>query len=172
MNTVCRILGAFAASVLLVAAPAWADPGEETGFLALGAGYYDFDGGDDDAADFRLDYRHGQGLYFVKPWVGLQATSDGAVWGGGGIYIDIPIYERFYLTGTFGAGGYSDGDGKDLGHTIEFRSQAEATYRFENGMRLGVAISHLSNAGLDDRNPGVNILSAMYILPLSSIIPE
>ncbi len=172
MKFAYRVLGAALTSALLLATPARAEPGEETGHLVFGLGYHDFDNGENDAADFRVDYRHGKGLYFIKPWLGIEATNDGAVWGGGGLYADLPIYQRLYLTVATGVGGYSQGDGKDLGHTVEFRSQAEASYRFDNGMRLGIAISHLSNASLSDKNPGVNVLSAVYLVPLGSLIPD
>lgn len=159
-------------SAFLLAAPARAEPGEEPGHLVLSLGYYDFDQDEFGAADFRVDYRHGRGLYFLKPWIGIEATSDGALWGGAGVYADLPVYDRVYLTASTGVGGYSQGDGKDLGHTLEFRSTGEVTYRFDNGMRLGVAISHISNASLGDKNPGVNILSATYLVPLGSLIPD
>ncbi len=145
---------------------------DDTSTLAFGLGYYDITDGDDAAADFRLDYRHGEGLYFVKPWAGVEATSDGGLWGGGGIYIDIPVFDRVVLTGSTGVGAYHDGDGKDLGHTVEFRSGAEITYRLDNGMRLGASFSHISNASLGDDNPGVNILNAVFVVPLSTLMPE
>ncbi len=172
MKSVYRVLGMALTSAFLLAAPARAEPGEETGTLALGLGYHDFDQGDNGAADFRLDYRHGRGLYFIKPWIGLEATSDRAVWGGAGIYSDLPIYNRVYLTLSIGAGGYSQGGGEDLGSILEFRSTGEVTYRFDNDMRLGLAASHISNASLGDRNPGVNVISAVYLIPLGSLIPD
>jgi len=159
-------------STVLMAAPVRAEPGNETGHLVLSLGYSDFDQGNNEAANFRLDYRHGRGLYFIKPWIGVEGTSDGAFWGGAGIYTELPIYDRLYLTASVGAGGYSQGDGKDLGYGLEFRSTGEATYRFDNGTRLGVSISHISNAGLGDINPGVDILSAVYAVPLGSLIPN
>ena len=50
---------------------------------------------------------------------------------------------------------YGEGDGKDLGHAIEFRSGIEVAYRFDDYSRLGLSFTHISNAGLDERNPGV-----------------
>jgi hypothetical protein len=71
------------------------------------------------------------------------------------------------VTPSFGVGAYSDGDGKDLGNTVEFRSQIEGGYRFDDRSRLTLALSHISNASLGDRNPGVNILSVYYHIPLT-----
>ena len=42
------------------------------------------------------------------------------------------------------------GDGLDLGYGLEFRSQLEIAYRFDNRSRLGVAVSHMSNASWVD----------------------
>jgi hypothetical protein len=159
------------AAVAFGAAPA-ARADDDGSTLVFGVGYADVIDGDSEVADFRIDYRHGEGLWFIKPWAGLEVNTDAAVWGGGGIYIDLPIYNRVYLTGSTGVGLYSDGNGKDLGHTIEFRSQAEVTYRFDNGMRLGAALSHISNASLGDTNPGANIVSAIYVVPLGTLLPD
>ncbi len=159
-------------SAVLLATPARAEPGADIGNLVLSLGYSDFDQGNNDAANFRLDYRHDEGLYFLKPWIGIEATNEGAVWGGAGLYADLPLYDRVYLTASTGIGGYSQGGGKDLGHTLEFRSTGEVSFRFDNGVRLGVSISHISNASIGDINPGVNILSAVYMVPLGNLIPD
>ena len=39
----------------------------------------------------------------------------------------------------------------------EFRSGIGAAYEFDNGWRLGADIHHISNAGLDRKNPAVEI---------------
>jgi len=157
-----------------VAALGWAAPAarageDDTSFLVGGAGAFDLLQGDDQAVDFRLEYRHGKGLWIVKPWVGFEGTSDGAIYGVGGIYADISLGRRFVLTPSFGVGAYDEGDGKDLGDTIEFRSQVELAYRFDNRSRVGVAFSHISNAGIGDRNPGTEILNVYYAYPLDAI---
>ena len=137
-------LSAFCAALFLalLVRPAPAAAGEDdTSFLSFGLGYYDLVSNDDDAADFRLEYRHGSGLWWIKPWLGVEATSDAGLYGVGGILIDIPLGDRFALVPSFGVGAYENGDGKDLGSTVEFRSQVELAYRFENRARLGVAFS-------------------------------
>lgn len=171
-----RLLGGISCVVLFAAALLAAPPGaradDDGSTLVLGVGYTDPIEGETSAADFRLDYRHGQGLWFIKPWLGIEATSEGSVWGGGGIYIDIPIYDRVFVTGSAAVGGYHQGGGKDLGNTLEFRTQAEVTYRFENGLRLGGAVSHISNASTGDINPGQNFVSAIFVVPLSNLLPD
>ena len=142
-----------------------------TNLLGLSAGYYDI-GDDDGAADFRLEYRQGDPILFnyLKPWLGLEVTSDLSVWGGGGFLLDIPLGEQFYLVPSIGVGLYTEGDSdKDLDYPIEFRSQLELGYKFENENRLGVAFGHISNAGMGDDNPGTEILSLYWHTPVANI---
>ena len=158
----------FAAS-LGAAAPARAD-GDDPSFLTFGLGYYDINKQDQSAADFRLEYRHGTKLWIFKPWVGVEATSDGAVYGAAGILIDVYFGNRVVLTPSFGAGFYADGNGKELGHAVQFRSQIELAYRFDNRSRLGLAFSHISNASIGDSNPGAEVLNVYYALPLDGLL--
>lgn len=141
-------------------------------FLSAGAGYFDVVAQDDTAADFRLEYRHNEGLWFLKPWVGVEATSDGAVFGAAGLLVDIHLGRRLVLTPSVGAGAYHDGSGFDLRNTLQIRSQAELAYRFDDRSRLGLAIAHISNAGLADDNPGTEVLTLYYHLPLDRLAGE
>ena len=59
------------------AAPAMA---QDPAFVTLGAGYFDLVRADNQAADFRAEYRSDLELWIVKPWAGVEATSDGAVY--------------------------------------------------------------------------------------------
>ncbi|MGF1611876.1 MAG: acyloxyacyl hydrolase [Kiloniellales bacterium] len=144
---------------------------DDPGFISLGIGGYDVYQNDDTAVDFRLEYRHGKRLWIFKPWAGIEATSDGAVYGLGGILVDLFFGRRIVVTPSFGAGAYFNGDGKDLGGTIEFRSQLEIAYRFNDRSRLGIALSHISNAGLGDDNPGTEIVTLYYSIPFHKVFP-
>ncbi len=139
---------------------------ETPAVISGGVGWYDFNLQDDQAVDFRLEYRHGEDFLFLKPWGGVEVTSDGSVWGGIGVLLDITFFDSVVLTGSFAPGLWAEGDGKDLGHVVEFRSQVELGYQFDNKSRLSVAFSHISNANLDDENPGTEVLNLYYHLPL------
>lgn len=146
--------------------PAAAD---DPDFLSVGAGWYDWND-DKDAVDFRVEYRSDyKALGFIKPWIGFEATSDQAIYGLAGILTDIYFGRRWVLTPSFGAGLYGDGNGKDLGSTIEFRSQLEFGYRFDDWSRISIAVSHISNASLDDNNPGTEIATIYYHIPFSTV---
>ncbi|TVR99702.1 MAG: acyloxyacyl hydrolase [Rhodospirillales bacterium] len=159
-----------AAAVLGLAAPASAG---EPHLLSLGVGYYDITGSHDDAADFRLEYRSGWGLWLwpsrviTKPFLGVAGTTSGSFFGGGGVLFDMYLTERIVATASIGAFGYVQGGSDlDLGHPLEFRTQGELSYRFRNRSRLGVAFSHYSNLGIGDTNPGTEVLTLYYHLPL------
>jgi hypothetical protein len=139
---------------------------ETPAVISVGGGWYDLIHQDDEVADFRLEYRHGEDFLYLKPWSGLEVTTDGSVWGGIGVLVDITFFDSVVLTGSFAPGLWAEGSGKDLGHVVEFRSQVELGYQFDNRTRLALAFSHASNAHLDGTNPGVEVLSLYYHLPL------
>ena len=147
------------------------DAGQDPSFVSLGVGVYDVIEGADRAADFRLEYRHRKGLWIFKPWAGIEATSDGAFYGVVGFYSDFYFGRRIVVSPSVGTGAYHDGGGLDLGSVFEIRSQLEIAYRFNDRSRLGVAVSHISNASVSDRNPGTEIVTVYYSLPLGAILP-
>ena len=123
--------------------------------------------------DFRIEYRpEWKFLWELKPWVGFEVTSDGVLYGAGGILLDVSLGRRLVLTPSFGVGLYADGGGKDLGNTIEFRTQIELGYRLDEGARLGVAFGHISNANLSDVNPGTEVVAIYYHMPLGALFGE
>ena len=80
----------------------------------------------------------------------------------GGFYVEEKISRKIYLTPSFGGGLYSNGDGKDLGNVVQFRSTLELSYEIPSGDRIGLSIGHISNASLGNKNPGTEILSLSY----------
>jgi len=156
------------AFILCLSTPAFAQ--ESQNLLSFGVGTYDILDGDDRAADVRIEYRPGHTYFWsVKPWLGAEATTDGTLWGGGGFLADIDVNDKFYVTPMVGAGIYAQGSSdKDLGSPIEFRTQLEGGYKFDNGHRVGVAFGHMSNLGLDDQNPGSETLNLYYHLPVGN----
>ncbi|MGB5102905.1 MAG: acyloxyacyl hydrolase [Steroidobacteraceae bacterium] len=71
---------------------------------------------------------------------------------------------RWGLVPSFGVGAYQGGSELDLGHSLEFRSGLEVTRRFNNDFCLGLAIFHVSNGGLSERNPGTeSVVLSVYV---------
>jgi lipid A 3-O-deacylase len=160
------IIGMACGAALALTAWTGAARAGDPSFLTIGLGYYDIND-NEDAAEFRLEYRGQKMLWALKPVFGLMTTTDAAVYGYGGIAMDIFFGRRWVITPSFAAGAYHDGGGKDLGHTIEFRSALDISYRMDNRARLGVSFYHLSNASIGDNNPGTEVLSFSYGIPLN-----
>lgn len=155
-------------AALVAGAPAAA---EAPGLLALGIGAFDVVRLDEPAADFRVEYRHGRGWWIFQPWLGLEATSDGAVFGVLGLFSDFALGRQLVVSPSIGAGAYHRGGGLDLGSVLEFRSQLELAWRFADQARLALAFSHISNAGIGDHNTGTEIVTLYYAIPLAFDVP-
>ncbi len=144
--------------------------------VVFGAGVFDI-WDDKTTAAFSLEYRPGWRaetpyLDFVAPFVGVMANPDGAVYGYFGFGLEFVVADRVLIFPFTGVGAYEEGDSKDLGDVVEFRSGLELGYRFKagepfGGMQLGANIYHLSNAGLSPRNPGTEIAMVTLTVPFS-----
>jgi lipid A 3-O-deacylase len=156
--------GLVALLLAMVSPPAKA---QDPSFLTFGAGAFDFMEGDHRAAQVDLQYRSGLKLWIFQPMVGVSATTDAAGYIYAGLSVDIFFGNRFVLRPSFAPGLFYEGNGKDLGGVLEFRSAVEAAYRFDDRSRLGIEISHRSNAGFYDDNPGEETLMLFYHLPLT-----
>ena len=62
----------------------------------------------------------------------------------------------FKITPSFAPGYYSSGDGKDLGHVLEFKSEIQMSLNLSDTTEFGMSYNHISNASLGDKNPGAN----------------
>lgn len=158
-------LGA-AAAALLALGFAGAARADDPAFVALSAGYFDTIDTDHDAFEGRIEYRHDKKFWIFKPFAGLMGTSDTTIHAFAGVLVDIYFGRRWVLTPSFAPGYYYEGDGKDIGGPIEFRSQIELSYRFDDRSRLGLSFNHISNAGIYDRNPGTETVAITYAIPL------
>jgi len=143
---------------------------DDPAFLSFGVGAFDFNRQKDDGVEFRLDYRSDYKLWVFKPFLTAAAVSNGMSFMGAGVLIDVYFGNRFVVTPSFAPTWWrGKTDGLDLGYALEFRSQIEFAYRFDDRSRLGVAVSHSSNASLSDTNPGTETLLVNYSYPLGKI---
>jgi lipid A 3-O-deacylase len=111
------------------------------------------------------EYRFGDVLWILAPFVGVFGTGKGAFYGYGGFGLDINFFERFVATPSAAVGYFTHGTGIDLGAHTEFRTGAEFDYRFENLTRVGVGLYHMSNAGIGRHNPGVELATFVLTMP-------
>ena len=165
---------ALLAAVTLVAsvsaAPSLADGPDH---LIFGVGAYDFLDEDTAAvfeAELRPGWRIGEGLLSedigLAPFIGGWVTTEGSAYGYTGLGIEWVIEDHYVIFPFSGFGFYNQGDGKDLGSFFEFRSGIELGYRFYNGYQIGLNVTHLSNAGISDTNPGTEVITVRVAAPL------
>ncbi len=64
--------------------------------------------------------------------------------------------DKIYLNLSSSVGLYGNGDGKDLGNSVQFKSEVNIFYSLNKVSRIGIGSHHISNAGISSVNPGVN----------------
>lgn len=112
------------------------------------------------------EYRFGDVLWVFSPFIGVLGTGRGAFYGYFGFGFDINFPDNLVLTPSAAAGYFEGGHGINLGSWWEFRTGAELDYRFADNRRFGVGFYHMSNAGIGKENPGVELATAVFTVPL------
>ena len=91
----------------------------------------------------------------LSPVTGLMFTVDNAKY----VYTGVQAQYKMgalNIIPSFSPGLYGEGDGKDLGHIIEFKSEVQLSLDIFENTELGFSYNHISNASLGDKNPGAN----------------
>ena len=91
----------------------------------------------------------------LSPITGLMITGDNA----GYIYTGVQAQYKvgaLNIVPSFTPGLYHEGNGKDLGHILEFKSELQLSLDLSKTSELGLSYNHISNASLGDKNPGAN----------------
>ena len=91
----------------------------------------------------------------LSPITGLMFTADNAAY----IYTGVQAHYSLgalNIIPSFTPGLYEQGDGKDLGHMLEFKSEVQLSLDLPKNSQFGFSYNHLSNASLGDKNPGAN----------------
>ena len=91
----------------------------------------------------------------ISPITGGFITENSAAYIYTGFEWNVEMGELTF-TPSFAPGLYHKGDGKDLGHVLEFKSEVQLSYKLSKDSRIGVSYNHVSNASLGDKNPGAN----------------
>ena len=91
----------------------------------------------------------------INPVVGLFVTAESASMLYSGFETNLGA-ETIFLNLSSSAGLYNNGDGKDLGNTLQFKSEINLFYSLSKTTRIGLGSHHISNAGISSVNPGVN----------------
>ena len=91
----------------------------------------------------------------LSPVTGALITADNATYVYTGVQAQYKI-GKINLTPSFTPGLYNEGNGKDLGHIVEFKSEVQLSVDLLKNSHLGFSYNHISNASLGDKNPGAN----------------
>ena len=91
----------------------------------------------------------------LSPVTGFMITNDNAKYAYTGIQAQYKI-GKLNIIPSFTPGIYGEGDGKDLGHIVEFKSEVQLSLDIFSSSELGFSYNHISNASLGDKNPGAN----------------
>ncbi len=91
----------------------------------------------------------------LSPITGAMFTADNAAY----VYTGVQAHYSLGILNiipSFTPGLYEQGDGKDLGHMLEFKSEVQLSLDLPKDSQFGFSYNHLSNASLGDQNPGAN----------------
>ena len=91
----------------------------------------------------------------LSPITGAMITADNAIYFYTGIQAQYKI-GKINLTPSFTPGIYEKGNGKDLGHVVEFKSEVQLSLNLFENSQFGMSYNHISNASLGEKNPGAN----------------
>ena len=121
-----------------------------------------FDFSDDKQSAYLVGFQHQNEnlnretfLGNVSPITGGFITENSAAYIYTGIEWNMDMGGMVF-TPSFAPGLYHEGDGKDLGHVLEFKSEVKLSYEPSDNTSFGISYNHVSNASLGDKNPGAN----------------
>ena len=92
----------------------------------------------------------------ASPITGAFITENSAAYIYTGVEWNYAVSDKLKFTPSFTPGLYHEGDGKDLGHALEFKTEVQLSYSISENTNFGISYNHVSNASLGDKNPGAN----------------
>ena len=170
-----RSLAAALVALALVACGSPAVAGDKD-LLIFMAGQSDIDDKDEVTFEGRIEYTSHYTDFAAEPWfdgfgpmLGLMASGKGSVFGYGGLYADFFLGDHIVIRPEGGGGGFVAGNAKDLGGVYQFHAAITFAYVFENEARVGVTLTHISNASIHDSNPGLDSGMFSYAMPIGPL---
>ena len=128
--------------------------------FSIFGGSYDYDD-DNTSTLYGLNYHLSDNKFSVfnvidlNPVIGGFVTAKSATMFYSGFETNIG-QDSIYLNLSSSAGIYSNGEGKDLGNALQFKSEVNLFYRLGKSSSVGLGSHHIPNAGLSSVNPGTN----------------
>ena len=133
---------------------------EESNEFNIYTGMFDFS--DDGKKSTLIGFQHQNENLNKDTFLGNLSPITGVlITGGNAGYIYTGVQAQYNIgalniTPSFTPGLYHEGDGKDLGHMLEFKSEVQLSLDLSKNTELGFSYNHISNASLGDKNPGAN----------------
>ena len=90
-----------------------------------------------------------------SPITGAFITANNAFYIYTGVQAEYQ-FGSFVITPSFAPGYYGEGNGKDLGYPLEFKTEVQMSFDLSDTTHLGMSYNHISNASLGNKNPGAN----------------
>ena len=116
--------------------------------------------GDDKATLY--GFEHNNPLLFRDTFIGrFSPITGGFVTDKSSIYLYTGVQAQYKIGSlniipSFAPGYYEEGDGKDLGMALEFKSEIKVSFEIFKDSKIGYSYSHISNNDWGDKNPGVD----------------
>ena len=116
--------------------------------------------GDDKATLY--GFEHNNPLLFRDTFIGrFSPITGGFVTDKSSIYLYTGVQAQYKIGSlniipSFAPGYYEEGDGKDLGMALEFKSEIKVSFEIFKDSKIGYSYSHVSNNDWGDINPGVD----------------
>jgi hypothetical protein len=150
---------------LLLLGPAQADADSVPASLSIATGQYGMRNDTPHAVGIELQLRAPFRWNLVRPLAGILTSANGGAYLYSGFAIEVPLPAGFELDPGLAAGVVLAQGRGDLGSPVEFRSSIELAFSPVKSVQLGVTFSHISNAKLARRNPGVELLMFSVAFP-------
>ena len=159
MTKKLKIIIYFIFSVFLIS-PSISDENLNDHEINFYSGMFDFSDDGQKALLFGLQHQNenfirDSVLGEISPVTGFFLTENQAAYLYTGIQAHYNLGDLDF-TPSFTPGLYHEGDGKDLGHVIEFKTEVQFSINTSADTKFGFSYNHVSNASLGSKNPGAN----------------
>ena len=116
--------------------------------------------GDDQTSLFGIEHKNPnlfRDTFFGK----FKPITGGFITGDSSLYLYTGVEGQYgigplKILPSFAPGYYEKGDGKDLGHVLEFKSEIKIGFDIFENSSLSYSYSHLSNSTIGESNPGTD----------------
>ena len=102
----------------------------------------------------------------ILPALGYSESQGGSRYSYINFRHDFWLDNHWVLTPMWGFGHFEDSAEVMLGHEFEFISGLELAYELPQKFRIGIHISHISNAGISSTNPGTETVELSFTMPI------